>query len=106
MNTSLNLDIWHYILKEFPLSVNYDMFCCNSENGNHASATNFPQDAQLQHNALAGPFKAFLSCPKESDSRRIIVNLSYPEGNSVNSHILKDEYDGYKFQLSYTSVIS
>ena len=68
----------------------------------------------MQHNALAGPFKTMpfkpfhysplLSCPKEGDSRKIIVNLSYPEGHSVNSNILKDEYDGYKFQLSYPSV--
>ena len=133
VNTSLNLDVWHYFLKEyhnpqlfdylrfgFPLSINYDMFCHNSEIANHASATNFPQDVdiyirtELQHNALAGlfktmPIKSFhcsplLFHPKEGNSRRIIVDLSYPEGNSVNSNILKDEYDGYKFQLSYPSV--
>ena len=55
------------------------------------------------------PFEPFhcsplLSCPKEGDSQRIIVNLSYPEGNSVNSNILNNEYDSYKFQLSYPSV--
>ena len=130
VNTSLNLDVWHYILKDpqlfdylcfgFPLSINYDMFCHNSEIANHASATNFPQDVdiyirtELQHNALAGPLKtmpfkpfhcfSLLSHPKEGDSGRIIVNLSYPLGNSVNSNILKNDYDGHKFQLSYPSV--
>ena len=113
VNTSLNLDVWHYILKDpqlfdylrfgFPLSINYDMFSHNSEIANHASATNFPQDVdiyirtELQHNALAGPLKtmpfkpfhcfSLLSHPKEGDSGRIIVNLSYPLGNSVNSNI-------------------
>ena len=96
------------------------MFCHNSEIANHASVTNFPQDmdlyiqTELQHHALVGPFKtmpfkpfhcsSLLSRPKDGDSQRIIVNLSYCEGNSVNSNILKDEYDGYKFQLSYPSV--
>ena len=101
-------------------SVNYDTFRHNPEIANHASATKFPQDVdiyirtELHHNALAGPFKTMpfkpLHCsslrsrPKEGDSRRIIVNLSYPEGNSVNSNILKEVYDGYNFRLSYPSV--
>ena len=96
------------------------MFCHNSEIDNHVSATNFPNEVdiyirtELQHNALAGLFKTMpfkplhypplLSCPKEGDSQRIIENLSYPLGNSVNSCILKTEYDGYTFQLSYPSV--
>ena len=55
------------------------------------------------------PFKLLHYSPlishlKEGDSQRIIVNLSYPLGNSVNSCNLKDEYDGYTFQLSYPSV--
>ena len=33
-----------------------------------------------------------------------LVNLSYPEGNSVNNKILKEVYDGYNFRLSYPSV--
>ena len=123
VNISLNRDVWHYILKEyhgpqlfdylcfgFPLNVNYGTFWYNSEIANHASATNFPQDVdiyiqtELQHNTLTGPFKTMpfkpfhcsplLSRPQEGDSRRIIVNLSYSEGNSAHSNILKDEYDG------------
>ena len=95
--------LFDYLRYGFPLSVNYAMFCHNSDVANHASATNFPQDVdiyiqtELQHNALVGPFKTMpfkplhcsplLSRPKEGDSRRIIVNLSYPLGNSVNSSI-------------------
>ena len=96
IEVNISLEVWHCILKEyhdpqlfdylsfgFPLSVNYDTFCHNSEIANHASATNFPQDVgiyirtELQHNALAGlfetmPFKPFhcsplLSHPKEGD---------------------------------------
>ena len=119
VNTNLHLQAWYSILKDyhdpqlfdylrfgFPLSVNYDTFQYNSEVANHASATNFPKDVniyiqtELHYNALAGPFKTMpfkqlhcsplLSRPKEGDSRRIIVNLSYPEANSVNSNILKE----------------
>ena len=133
VNTNLHLQVWYSILKDyhdpqlfdylrfgFPLSVNYDTFQHNSEVANHASATNFSKDVniyiqtELHHNALAGPFKTMpfkqlhcsplLSRPKEGDSRRIIVNLSYPEANSVNSNILKEVYDGYNFSLSYPSV--
>ena len=133
VNTNLHLQAWYHILKTyhdpqlfdylrfgFPLSVNYDTFQHSSGIANHASATNFPKDVdiyiqtELHHSALAGPFKTMpfkplhcsplLSRPKEGDSRRIIVNLSYPEGNSVNSNVLKEVYDGYSFRLSYPSV--
>ena len=55
------------------------------------------------------PFKPLhcsplLSRHKEGDSVRIVENLSHPLGSSVNSCILKAEYDGFAFQLSYPSV--
>ena len=46
----------------------------------------------------------FLTRPKSNDSRRVIVNLSYPEGQSVNSNIKSDSYDDYDFDLSYPTI--
>ena len=48
---------------------------------------------ELSHNAIVGPctnlpFKVYhspmLSTPKDNDTRRVIVNLSHPYGNSIN----------------------
>ena len=55
------------------------------------------------------PFEKFhvsplLTRPKNNDSRRVIVNLSYPEGHSVNSNIKSDSYDDYDFDLSYPTI--
>ena len=41
---------------------------------------------------------------KKSDSRRIILDLSFPEGNSVNDGISKTHYCGEQIKLSYPSV--
>ena len=45
-----------------------------------------------------------LSRPKPDDTRRIIVNLSFPYGDSVNDRISNAIYDGVNFQLKYPSV--
>jgi hypothetical protein len=36
---------------------------------------------------------------KDSSERRVIVDLSFPEGESVNLGILKDEYLGLKIKF-------
>ena len=55
------------------------------------------------------PFEKFhvsplLTRPKINDSRRVIVNLSYPEGQLVSSNIESDSYAGYDFDLSYPTI--
>ena len=124
VKTDLNLKLWAEILTEyhdpqlldylrygFPLCVNYDTFQHVSSTVNHLSATCFPDDVniyfstELAHNSIAGPFESvpfekfhvspLLTRPKSKDSRRVIVNLSYPEGQSVNSNIRSDSYDDY-----------
>ena len=35
-----------------------------------------------------------MTCPKEGDSRREILDLSYPKGNSLNDYVTKDFFDG------------
>ena len=120
--TDLNLKLWAEILKDyhdpqlldylrfgFPLCVNYDAFQHAPSTVNHLSATRFPDDVniyfstELAHNSIAGPFGSvpfanfhvspLLTRPKNNDSRRVIVNLSYPEGQSVNSSIESEIYD-------------
>ena len=55
------------------------------------------------------PFEKFhvsplLIRPKSNYGRRVIGNLSYPEGHSVNSNIESDSYDDYDFHLSYPTI--
>ena len=71
---------------------------------NHSSATNFPSHVdkfiELEHKAIMGPFEnspfspwyrtnPLMTRPKrDSQDRRVILDLSYPEGASVNAQIL------------------
>ena len=89
---------------------------------NHKGATDFPEDIknyfkkELKYNAVLGPFKSnpfdediaispINSVPKkDSKERRVIVDLSYPENNSVNDGISKDFYLGNSISVSYPTV--
>ena len=88
---------------------------------NHKGAMEFPEavdsfiETELSYNALIGPFETNpLNCdlhispintvPKDESSRRVIVDLSWPSGQSVNSGIDKDSYMGEEIHLSYPSV--
>jgi len=79
---------------------------------NHKGATKFPEDInkylkkESTYKAIVGPFKSnpFIepmaispinSVPKkDSLERRVIVDMSFPENNSVNNGISKDQYLG------------
>ena len=130
--TELNIDNWRalcgnfhdqilldYLEYGFPLCVDRNNFIHNASVTNHSSATQFPHDVdiyfekKLKHKAIVGPRPAFpfpvhysplLSRPKPDDTRRIIVNLSFPYGDSVNDRISNAIYDGANFQLKYPSV--
>ena len=87
---------------------------------NHASAQNFDSHVQtyisqeLKHGAMLGPFASkpihlyispFMTREKpDSEVKRTIVDLSWPESYSVNDGVLRDEYLGSKFLLHYPSV--
>ena len=79
---------------------------------NHTGATYFPEQItnylikEASYQAVVGPFKdnpslsPLNSVPKNDPSeRRVIIDLSFPEGESVNFGILKDEYLGNKIQF-------
>ena len=89
---------------------------------NHLGARNFPNeiqrilDKEVKHNAAIGPFEVspfgsdtFLSPlnsvpKKDSKDRRLILDLSFPQGNSINDGIPKDEYLGDFTKMTLPSV--
>jgi hypothetical protein len=89
---------------------------------NHTGATDFPEQItsylikEASYQAIVGPSKGnpfndqialspLNSVPrKDSSERRVIVDLSFPEGESVNFCILKDEYLGNRISVSYPKV--
>ena len=42
--------------------------------------------------------------PKDLNKRRVILDLSYPQGASVNDYVFKDRFDGYAFMLRFPSM--
>ena len=130
--TELNINNWRllcanyhdqklldYLEYGFPLCIDRDSFQYNSSGDNHPSATNFPMDVdayfkkETEHKAIVGPcnhipfpvhYSPLLSRPKPDDTRRVIVNMSYPYGASLNDKISNTHYDGVDFTLKYPSV--
>ena len=45
-----------------------------------------------------------LTRPKDGSERRVILNLSYPYGNSLNDKVNKSRLDGLQFILRFPSV--
>ena len=68
----------------------------------------------MQLGAMLGPVKqvqceAFycsplMSRPKEGDNRRVIMDLSLPQGNALNDYVTKDCFDCTRFVLKLTSI--
>ena len=89
---------------------------------NHKGATEFPDDInayiekESKYGAVLGPFKInpfqekliispLNSVPKkETSERRIIMDLSFPKGNSVNDYIEKNEYLEEKIHVIFPKV--
>ncbi|MES9902603.1 MAG: hypothetical protein ABW168_07960 [Sedimenticola sp.] len=90
---------------------------------NHKGAREFPVEInkyfvkEMEHKTVLGPFKhnpfkksamilsPLNSVPKNNtEERRIILDLSFPKGNSVNDSIVKDIYLGDKVSLIYPKV--
>ena len=42
--------------------------------------------------------------PKDNGSCRVILDLSYPRGNSVNSHVVADRFDDSAFVLRFPQI--
>ena len=104
----------------FPLDFDRDRVI-NSHDINHKSATEHPDhvsvylEEELRHQAILGPFKhppieklhtsPFMTRDKPNmANRRVIIDLSWPHGNSVNAGVSSDKYLGTEFVLTYPSV--
>ena len=89
---------------------------------NHKGAFNYPNEItkylekEALNKAIIGPFKnnpfssgikisPLNSVPKkESSDRRVILDLSFPKGNSVNDYINKKEYLDEKVEIVFPKV--
>ena len=130
--SNLNMDSWKFHLRDywdtqlldllefgFPLDFDTTTELISTEE-NHTSAKQFSSHVQtyieeeLKHGAILGPFKhkpiplhisPFMTRDKpDSVTRRTIVDLSWPKGQSVNAGVQKDKYLGSDFILIYPSV--
>ena len=133
LESQLNSEMWEdhlqdywdwqlvqYIKFGFPLDValHAELVCDFS---NHKSATLFPSHVntylqeEKKFKAIYGPFNKkpfetlhcspFITREKpDSENRRVIVDLSWPKGNSVNEFVNSDEYMGTKFMLTFPSI--
>ena len=133
VKSQLNPDVWEQCLKDywdsqlchlirygFPLDFNR-----NSQLGqnskNHRSATMFPDDVEayiqeeIGFGAIVGPFSdppfqelhisPFMTREKPGGAhRRVIMDLSFPQGGAVNTYISKDTYLGTDFILTLPSI--
>ena len=133
VTSQLKVEVWQDLLKDywdqqllqllrFSFSLDFNRNCpLENAIGNHASATQFPGDVdayieeESKYGALLGPFKEnpiahshvspFMTRNKpNSDRRRVIIDLSWPHGASVNSGIDKDTYLDSAFTLTFPTV--
>ena len=133
LDSQLNADVWETLLenywdKQLPFLIRYGFpldFDRSSILGkntkNHTSALAFPQDInvylqeEISHGAIFGPYKdpplsdlhtsPFMTRPKPGAShRRVIIDLSFPHGQAVNSNISKFQYLGTDFILTLPSI--
>ena len=111
-----------YLEYGFPLDFNKNNKLSYDERRNHKGAKDYPEFIQrylkkeCSASRIAGPFAVnplsvplavspMNTVPKASmDERRVIVDLSWPIGLSVNDGISKDSYLGEIIKLHYTSV--
>lgn len=89
---------------------------------NHKGAVEFPNDIisyitkESSHKAILGPFKnnpfqdTLIISPlntvpkKDSNDRRIIMDLSFPKGHAVNDYVDKNKYLGESTQIIFPKV--
>ena len=133
IRSQMNIGIWKTLLKdywdqqllqclEFGFPLGFNRMCpLKHDKENHKSALEFPEDVgkyikeEKSFGAILGPFKEppmqnlhfspFMTRHKpNSDTRRVIVDLSWPRGESVNAGVEKDAYLGADFKLTFPSI--
>ena len=130
VNSQMNIQAWKALLGtywdqqllqclEFGFPLGFNRLCpLKHDKVNHKSAVDFPQDVEKyiqeerSYGAIIGPFQEapiqslhyspFMTRHKpNSDTRRVILDLSWPRGESVNAGVEKDGYLGSDFKLTF-----
>ena len=129
VHSSLNVTLFEQLLKDYwdtqlPAFLKYGFPLCIDKNHvlkaekiNHKSATDHPGDVltylkeELEDKAILGPFKEppvgihttpFMTREKPgAKNRRVIVDLTWPSGTSVNAGVDSDTYAGAEFILTF-----
>ena len=133
IKSDLNVEAWEtylqgysdkrvlqYIKFGYPLSIENAEELCNKEITNHYSARQYPLEVQKYIDkekslgALLGPIphighphyhcSPLMTRPKDNGSRQVILDLSYPRGSSVNSHVVADRFDDSAFVLRFPQI--
>ena len=133
VTSQLNAEVWEALLKDywdqqlvqlihygFPLD--FDLESPLAQEGlNHNSALAYPDDIdaylkeEIKYAAILGPFESpplsnmhhspFMTCEKPgAPHRRVIIDLSYPRGQSINAGVAKDVYLGTPFILTLPTI--
>ena len=131
--SGLNIKAWRQVLQGydivnlseylefgFPLGVDYSLFEFKRFDKNHLSAVQRPEGVnkyfkvEVEKQAIFGPFQEppfkqmhyspLMARSKPDGGVRIIVDLSWPLGNSVNSCVPSDVYDNIPFNLKYPTI--
>ena len=113
-----------YLQHGFPLSLKNSHTLNNQSVENHYSALAHPHVVEdylakeKSEGAILDPIKdlgqdpqhAFIYCsplftrPKDTDKQRIILDLSFPHGQSVNDQVDREQFDNSKVLLKFPSV--
>ena len=109
-----------YVEYGFPLTLDYENFNYNIDIVNHKSALEYPiaveeyLNTEIGHKALVGPYteppftklhvSPMMTRCKPDGSRRLIVDLSWLPGESVNSCIPDNMLDGDMGILKYPTI--
>ena len=131
--SNLNVEAWEkelcdypdkhllqYIKFGFPLSISHPNLLTNTKVANHHSALQYPEAIdkyiakEQSYGTISGPSihinsphyhcSPLLTRPKDINDRRVILNLSYPKGQSLNDHVDKLNFNGRSFTLKFPSV--
>ena len=134
INTRLDFHIWHRLLKGYNDFQVLDFMAYGWPIGfhsnvvpklslpNHMSSLNHPKEVdkyiekELSHGALVGPFKSdpfkwlrinpLMVRPKKEEGKfRVILDLSFPDLESVNSWIPRFSFDGAPYKLRLPSAL-
>ena len=109
-----------YLAFGFPLNIDQNKFTFNTNINNHSSACRSPEGVdkyfatEITHKAMVGPLHAspfecthyspLMTRNKPDRGVRVIVDLSWPINNSVNSAIPDDRLDILCAKLKYPTI--